>query len=200
MKKESVEIEVKFPVEDLPSLRRNIKETGAISKGRHFEVNVRFDDAGGRLQRANSLLRLRRDRQNLLTFKSASKEKDRQFKVHKELEVQVSDFDTMEQILGSLGFARRQVYEKWRETFALDETAICLDQMPFGDYLEIEGPREAIRRVASRLGFDWNRRILRNYLEMFSMLRSHLKLPFSDITFENFENVTLHLDHQTFFA
>ncbi len=196
---EALEIEVKFSVADYRSLRKKITYLGATSSGRHFETNVRFDDSSARLQRGNCLLRLRQDALTTLTCKSQPEDRDRQFKIHKELEVQVSDFDTTEQILGFLGFERRQVYEKWRETFLLAETHLCLDQMPFGDYLEIEGPKAAIRRVASRLELPWSRRILKTYLEMFSILQSRLQLPFSDITFQNFETVQLDFDGNILF-
>jgi adenylate cyclase class 2 len=198
-KMEPLEIEVKFPVAELASIRKKITETGAISEGRRFEVNVRFDDADQRLRRAECLLRLRKDARTTLTFKSSPDGTDRQFKIHRELEVQVSDFDIMEQILGSLGFERRQVYEKWRETFRLGETLLCLDEMPFGNYLEIEGPKEAIRRTASHLGLDWDQRILKNYLEMFSILQARLQLSFADITFDNFESVTVAGDSDKLF-
>ena len=194
-----LEIEVKFSVADVPSLRKQILDLGAISSGRHFEVNVRFDDAARQLRRNGSLLRLRQEDHTTLTFKSTPDRKDRQFKVHKELEVQVSDFNTMEQILHSLGFQRRQVYEKWRETFRLQKTLLCLDQMPFGDYLEIEGSRTAIRDVASRLALPWRRRILRNYLDMFFILKDRLQLPFSDVTFENFADVRLDINSDELF-
>ncbi len=196
---EPIEIEVKFAVADIVSMRQQILDTGAVSRGRHFEINVRFDDAAGHLGRQQCLLRLRRDDKTTLTFKSQPADRDRQFKIHRELEVQVSDFDTMEQILASLGLERRQVYEKWRETFRLGQTDLCLDQMPFGDFLEIEGSKAAIRQAASRLELDWSRRILKNYLEMFSILQTHLKLPFTDITFENFTNVPLHIDWRNLF-
>lgn len=196
---EALEIEVKFSVADYLSLRKKISDLGAVSSGRHFETNVRLDDASARLHRGNCLLRLRQDARTTLTCKSQPEDRDRQFKIHRELEVQVSDFDITEQILGILGFERRQVYEKWRETFSLDETHLCLDQMPFGDYLEIEGPKAAIRRMATRLGLPWSRRILKTYLEMFSILQSRLQLPFSDITFQNFETVQLDFDGNNFF-
>ena len=191
---EPLEIEIKFPVPDILSLRKKIEDVGAVSKGRYFEVNARFDDATESLKRNACLLRLRKDTRTILTFKSKPVDRDPQFKVHRELEVQVSDFDTMEQILNSLGYQRRQIYEKWRETFQFGSTHLCLDQMPFGDYLEIEGSRTAIRNAASRLELDWNRRIRSTYLELFSILRDRLQLGFSDITFENFKDVALNDD------
>ena len=82
----------------------------------------------------------------------------------------------------------------------MGETVLCLDQMPFGDYLEIEGPKAAIRDVASRLGLPWRQRILKNYLEMFSILQERLQLPFSDITFANFADVRLDIDSDKLFT
>ena len=186
---EPLEIEVKFPVADVFRLREKISGLGAVSRGRHFEINVRFDDGADSLRRRGCLLRLRRDRQATLTFKSRADAADSQFKIHKELEVQVSDFDLMERILCAAGFERRQVYEKWRETFSWNQTLLCLDEMPFGPYLEIEGPKAAIRRAASELQLNWNQRIRMTYLEMFSIIRERMQLPFMDITFDNFKNV-----------
>lgn len=197
---DSLEIEVKFALAQLPNLREKIIGLGATGKGRHFETNVRFDDAADNLHRKQCLLRLRQDAGTILTFKSRSDDSDPQFKIHKELEVRVSDFDVMEQILTSLGFERRQVYEKWRESFLLDQTHLCIDQMPFGDYLEIEGPKTAIRQVASRLGLNWKRRIRLTYLDMFTIIRNRLKLPFADITFQNFANVSLPIDSERLFT
>lgn len=194
-----LEIEVKFAVVQLPILREKIIGLGAISKGRHFETNVRFDDAAGNLHRKQCLLRLRKDAGTTLTFKSRPDGMDPQFKIHRELEVRVSDFDGMEQILLSLGFERRQVYEKWRESFSLDQTHLCIDQMPFGDYLEIEGTKTAIRRVASQLGLNWSRRICLTYLDMFAIICNRLQLTFSDITFENFADVSLPIDSERLF-
>jgi adenylate cyclase, class 2 len=60
--------------------------------------------------------------------------------------------------------------------------------MPYGTFLEIEGPREKIRPAADRLGLVWEKRILKNYLAMFEALRVQENLPFHDVTFSNFEN------------
>ncbi|RLC04779.1 MAG: adenylate cyclase, partial [Deltaproteobacteria bacterium] len=56
-----LEIEVKFYLPDIPSVRERILELGAECKGRVFETNIRFEDASKSLMRKNSLLRLRKD-------------------------------------------------------------------------------------------------------------------------------------------
>ena len=135
------------------------------------------------------LLRLRRDKTTTLTIKSPLAECDNEFKKMRELEVEVSDFDTMNHILQTLGFHCDQIYEKWRETLVLNETLFCLDSMPFGNFLEIEGQEEDIKNYASRLGLQWSRRILLNYLEIFDILKNSRKLGFEDVTFDNFKNI-----------
>ena len=191
IKAEPLEIEVKFLLPDVENLRQRIASTGAIEQGRVFETNFRFDDANGSLAGNLSLLRLRKADGTTLTFKSKPPETDNQFKIHTEYEVTVSDFDMMRRILERLGVRRRQVYEKWRETFILNATHLCVDAMPFGDFLEIEGTKTAIIAVASRLGLVWERRILLNYLEIFSIVKQHFGLPFDDVTFDNFASLQL---------
>ena len=188
---EPLEIEVKFLLPDVENLRQRIAGTGAIDRGRVFETNFRFDDSNGSLTGNSSLLRLRKADRTTLTFKARPPETDNQFKIHTEYEVTVSDFGMMRRILERLGFRRRQVYEKWRETFVLNATHLCLDAMPFGDFLEIEGTKTAIIAVASRLGLVWERRILLNYLEIFSIIKQHFDIPFDDVTFDNFASLQL---------
>ncbi len=185
-----LEIEVKFYLPDAPAMRRRIIEFGARSRGRHFEHNIRYEDRSCSLIKKRSLLRLRRSIQTTLTYKYPPADKDSQFKVLNELEVAVDDFATMNRILESLGLHAEQVYEKWRETLVLDATHFCMDSMPFADFLEIEGPAAKIRHYASCLGLDWNSRIVLNYLEIFEVLKKKWGLEFTDVTFENFKDVS----------
>ncbi len=184
-----VEIEVKFRVENPVSLRGEVAALGALSHGRGFEINYRYDDPEGSLAKRRMLLRLRRDRSIRLTVKTPSAADDPQFKVLQELEVEVSDFETMDRLLNQLGFQRVQVYEKWRETFSLGDTLLCVDELPYGHFLEIEGSKPSIRQVAERLGLPWHGRILANYLEIFDAVRSALGLVATDLTFKAFDDV-----------
>ena len=190
---ENLEIEVKFYLSDMDPIRDRIIELGAVSRGRVFETNIRFDDADNHLIEKKSLLRLRQDKKTILTFKSEPPFKDDQFKILRELEVEVSDFATMKHILESLGFREEQVYEKWRETFILNSTNLCLDTMPYGDFLEIEGQKDDIKKLASQIGLKWKKRILLNYLAIFDVIRQKSNLPFYDVTFSNFINIRFDL-------
>lgn len=186
---EHIETEVKFFITDLAMLREKLISLGALSGGNIFETNIRFEDKDKNFIKNKSLLRLRKDSKTTLTFKSPAPDADSRFKMLRELEVEVSDFSTAIRILESLGFIQEQIYEKWREKLVLGNTYFCIDKMPYGDFLEIEGNKGEIIEYASLLGLDWEERILFNYLELFDILKKSLDISFSDVTFENFKNV-----------
>lgn len=186
---EHIETEVKFFITDPAMLREKIISLGALSCGNIFETNIRFEDKDRNLFKNKSLLRLRKDSKTTLTFKSPSHDRDSRFKMLRELEVEVSNFSTAVRMLESLGFIQEQIYEKWRETLVLGNTYFCIDKMPYGDFLEIEGNKGEITEYASLLCLEWEERILLNYLELFDILKKSLDLSFSDVTFENFKNV-----------
>ncbi len=182
-----LEIEVKFFLKDLKTAREKILALGARSQGRVFEKNIRFEDRDKSLVAKKSLLRLRRDNRARLTFKSEPKTKDSDFKIYEELEVEVDDFNTMERILNALGFFNEQVYEKFRETLTIGSSHLCLDEMPFGNFLEIEGEKTDILQMVEALNLNWSQRILENYLGIFEVLKKRENLAFNDPTFENFK-------------
>ena len=186
---QNLEIEVKFYLEDIEGMQSKILKLGAKSKGRLFETNILYEDKNNSLIKKKSLLRLRQDEKTIFTLKSRPPVESKDYKIVNELEVEISDFATMDQILQNLGFHPEQKYEKWRETIVLDQTVFCLDRMPYGDFLEIEGQEKDIRYYASRFGLNWQKRILFNYLQIFEIIRKDQNLEFKDLTFNNFETV-----------
>ena len=191
---EPLEVEVKFFLSEVEPIRNTILGLGAKAFPRGFETNIRFEDANESFVRRKMLLRLRTDTKTTLTLKSPPPESDPNFKVNMELEVEVSDFNTMEAILQGMGFHRTQCYEKWRQTLVLGNTIFCIDTLPFGNFLEIEGAKAVIPDLSGRIGLQWSRRILFNYLEIFEFLKREHDLPFTDVTFENFENCPVDLE------
>jgi adenylate cyclase class 2 len=198
MENPMLEIEVKFHLPSPETVRREIQALGVKSRGRVFEINYLHDDAAGTLQKRSQLLRLRQDREVRLTFKSkpSGEESDPRFKVLREIEVVVGDLTAAAAILDALGYRRCRVYEKWRETWRIDSVVLCLDALPFGDFLEIEGPSEEILAVAAKLGIDWHRRIVLNYLEIFERIRERFNLQFNDVTFDAFFTVRPFIDRR----
>jgi len=171
MHKDSIETEVKFRAADLAALRADLIAQGAvITQSRHLERNTLFDDADRSLARRGMLLRLRDALDTQLTLKAPAPPdaQNSQHKARIEIETTVNDYDAAFAILTALGYAPWWRYEKYRESFRLDEVIIALDHTPIGDFVEIEGPPDAIRPVAERLGFDWTARNLQTYRELFN--------------------------------
>ncbi|MBU1052231.1 MAG: class IV adenylate cyclase [Proteobacteria bacterium] len=197
---EQLETEVKYYITDINALRDKLISLGACAGKNLFEINVRFDDKNKTLFKNKSLLRVRKDEKATLTFKSQPEIKDSRFKTLKEYEIEVSDFSTTCQIIELLGLAKQQIYEKWRETLTIGDTVFCIDKMPYGDFLEIEGSGEEIIRYTTLLGLDWKNRILFNYLEIFETIKNSLNLSFSDVTFENFKNINIDIDFSEYLS
>lgn len=170
MNERAIETEVKFRVVDVGVLRGDLIARGAIlAQSRHLERNTVFDDSNGSLRRRGMLLRLRDALDTHLTLKAPvpGDQHDGQHKVRVEHEIVVSDHDAAHAILAALGFTPWWRYEKYRESFRLDQAIVSLDHTPIGDFVEIEAPPQAIRPLAEQLGFDWSARNLQTYHELF---------------------------------
>jgi adenylate cyclase, class 2 len=194
-KTEHLEIEVKFLLSDRNGFRKVLLQAGAKEVSpRTYEKNIRFDTPWQGLLLQGKLLRLRHDVLSRLTFKGESpKDIESEARVREELEVTVDEFETMTLILERVGFEQTQIYEKYRETFRLHEVEIVIDEMPFGDFAELEGNDSDLKRAASKLGLDWKQRILANYLALMAKIKRSYNLPFNDVTFENFDGVDIAL-------
>lgn len=184
-----LEVEVKFLVADLAVIRDRVIEAGGmLQQERVWEQNVRYDTADDDLLGRGELLRLRKDKHAIITFKGLSLEAaGSEAKVREELEITVDDFETAAAIIRRLGFSARQTYEKYRETFTFGEVEVVLDELPFGDFVELEGAEPALKRASAALGLDWQKRLTFNYLALLEMAKAHYQLPFNDLTFANFQ-------------
>jgi adenylate cyclase class 2 len=190
MNSKNLEVEVKFLIDDLAAFRQRLLAADAIPlKPRIYERNVRFDTADEALRQRDELLRLRQDSAVRLTFKGPSLyATTSEAKVREEIEVEVSDLAQTALIFERLGFQPIQVYEKYRETFYWQNVEIVLDEMPFGNFVELEGDENSIKDAAAALNLGWSQRIVDNYLTMMERLIHHYHLPFEDITFDNFQD------------
>jgi adenylate cyclase, class 2 len=146
-----IEIEKKYRLskKQRDEVLRRLPRIGAKRKREEFEVNTLY--AGETLDVSHSVLRLRRigDR-GILTYKERLPTRS-SIKHQREDETRVDDPDAMEMILDALGFSPALVYEKRRETWRLGKIEIVVDELPFGLFMEIEGPEQGIRDVESKL-------------------------------------------------
>ncbi len=184
------EIEAKFFVSELGPIRQRIRDLGVRQLNeRHLERNWRFDQPGRELTATGTVLRLRSipgggtQMPPTLTFKRRGKRPE----LREEIEFEIKDPSAAVDFLEALGYEVVTMYEKYRQTFALDACELMLDELPFGHFIEIEGPSlDAIRGAAEELGLRWDRRVDASYLELYERLKSAMDLPFDEVTFDNF--------------
>jgi adenylate cyclase class 2 len=184
------EIEVKFCVRDLLTIERRLQRLGAqVTAPRVREVNLRFDTADGLLTREHKVLRLRQDAGAVMTFKGPQ-QAGADVSVRQEIEFSVSDYEAARRLLEALGYQVSIVYEKYRTTYTLEDLTIVLDEMPFGNFIEIEGPESAsIQRAAALLSLDWQARTAISYLALFQHLKTARGLEAQHLTFDALSGV-----------
>jgi len=186
-----VETEIKLYVPDLAPLPDRIEAAGgALVSPRVLEYNIRYDSASHGLTERGIVLRLRRDARVRLTYKEAPQAASDVIS-RLEAEVTLDDFETMDFILRRLGVVPFTVYEKYRTTYRLGAVEIVLDEMPYGSFVEIEGPAPAIRAALDTLDLGRHIAVKTSYLGLFAQMRTALGLGFTDLTFANFEGVTI---------
>ena len=73
-----------------------------------------------------------------------------------------------------------------------DSVSLYLKEISRTPLLTAEEEKTLLNIVSVfRLGLQWDKRILLNYLEIFDILKKKLNLDFSDVTFDNFKNTRL---------
>lgn len=184
------EIEVKFIVGDLAKIEARLKELGGkLVQARTHEINLRFDNQDGDLRRTYQVLRLRQDTAARMTYKGPGVIQDG-VRSRQELEFVVSDFSAARRFLEALGYAVAMIYEKYRAVYDLDGLHVALDELPYGKFVEIEGPDIPTLQAFNRhLGLDWNAAVTDSYTTLFDGLKQNLSLNFRDLIFENFQAV-----------
>jgi adenylate cyclase class 2 len=190
------ETEAKFYVLDLERVRKSLASfDGHLIQPRVLEMNLRFDLPDASLRTQGRVLRLRRDTEARLTYKGGGKNTQRVLS-REEIEFVVGDFEKAKKFLEALGYQQIFYYEKYRTTYELDETLIMLDELPYGNFVEIEGEaEETIRALSERLDLNWEATIERSYSALFEHVQKSLILSFRDLSFDNFGGLEVDATH-----
>lgn len=190
------ETEAKFYVRDLDHIKSRLVELDAhLTAERVLETNIRFDLPGTPLRAEGRVLRLRRDTQARLTYKSAS-DSAQGVLSREEIEFVVEDFEKAKRFLEALGYQKLVYYEKYRTTYELDGMLIMLDELPYGNFVEIEGETiESIQSAADKLNLDWGTAIATSYTALFERARNNLNKSIQDLSFAEFAGIRVDAAH-----
>lgn len=189
---EYLEQEVKFYIEDLDRLIGRAQATGAdLVRPRILERNLRLDTPEGEFLRDSRVLRIRQDDRVRVTYKdNAHSEKGTV--VRTEIEFTTDNLEVTRKFFEVLGYQVTVIYEKYRQVYQVGDVEVMIDELPFGNFVEIEAPNAVlIEGVAQMLGLDWSKSISTSYLGLFAIARAHRAFSFRDLTFHNFEGVPI---------
>ena len=152
----ALETEIKLIGVDHAALLEALRKARARRLWRAFEQNLVFDDPARSLAARSVLLRLRDGAGGArLTLKRPVPEAEgSEFKVYDEIESGVSDFESVRALLEALGYPVAFAYEKVREKWRMGDVFICLDRLPFGEFVELEGPQDDVLACLARLGCE----------------------------------------------
>ena len=179
------EIEVKLYVRDLKKIELRLHDLKAqLIQPRIREINFRYDLPDGSLRAKGQVLRLRHDTNAILTYKGPSDIIDGVFS-RTELETTIGDLETAQHILKALGYVQILIYEKYRAIYELNDCHIMLDELPYGDFVEIESfDASTIRKMTLIMGLNFEAAVGAGYSRIFENYNSKYGFPPSDLTFD----------------
>lgn len=169
-----LEIEIKVRVPDLGDIRNRIIACGGVLTEELTEHDSYYNAPHRDFGVTDEALRLRiAGARSIVTYKGP-KNTILGSKVREERNMEISDPETFDQIITSLGFTHVAIVQKKREYYQYQDYTISLDQVEgLGDFLEIElitdsdakKAAERIDETANMIGVT-GERITSSYLEL----------------------------------
>jgi predicted adenylyl cyclase CyaB len=180
------EVELKFKIKKsgVNYLRSQLQKL-ALFQSSTFEIMVMFDNKEMALNKLDARLRLKLSRNLIDNSQSAELSYKRlrtrgEVKVEEEIETRVESYNETYSLLKKIGFYPVSSYERFRETYRYGDLTLTLDIFPLGIYLEIEGERKKITKIAQKLGFNLKNNLTESCDTLDDMERKKRKMPSVD--------------------
>ncbi|PZM82982.1 hypothetical protein DLH72_04100 [Candidatus Gracilibacteria bacterium] len=149
------EFEIKFYPVDKKELRKQIENIGGVCV---LQETLMRRTIFYHPTNKDAYLRVRDEGSKITcTYKEISSE-NLDINSVKEIELEISDYSSMIQILKNMGIKQKSVQETKREIWKInEEIEIMIDLWPGLDYfVEIEGnSEEIVKKYSEKLGFSW---------------------------------------------
>ncbi len=185
----SIEIELKFELnsEKIEKIKndKNISVLKDI-----YQKTVMFDNADNLMEYTDGRIRLRQHGDKItLSYKrplpSVGNEKK-----EVELETTVGDTKVITHILRMMGYLPTTSYEKYitHLKFKNSDAELEIQKYPFATFLEIEGGKEEIEKIADEIGLDTKRALNKPVDTLFCEWREKKGLPIKPhMRFEDYD-------------
>jgi len=184
---QAAEIELKFPVADVRSLRAAAFALGfELVTERTFESNTLYDTDDRQLRGRKQILRVRQygDRWTVTHKRQAADADDLRYKTRIETESRVEDGEALAEIFTQLGYAPVFRYEKFRTEWAAGDGHLVVDETPIGIWAELEGAPEWIDAMLEGLGVAAESCSTDSYGKLFLRWKDETGSPAENLTFE----------------
>lgn len=161
------EVEIKFYVNDIEQLGRQLLEAGfALKTPRTHEMNILYDTPGQALRKRGEIVRIRKYG-DVWTVTHKGKGSAGKHKSRVETETVVEDGEKLGRIFESAGLQPSFRYEKFRSEWSDGRGHVVIDETPIGNVSEIEGTAEWIDATARKLGIQEKDYVTSSYGTLF---------------------------------
>jgi len=189
--KTDTEVEYKFKVKDKKALVALLDKKARKKKKKEYQKMVIFDNPQGLMQKNDGRVRistLGMTGNRILTYKKPIKSENR---AKREIEYEIKFTNRsgqIEKILEAMELATTTSYERYRTEWQIKNVHITLDEYPYSDFVEIEGPKRKIEEIARKLGFDPKEGLTKPVDTLFQEWRKERDLPSkTHMRFEDFD-------------
>lgn len=184
MDKNQIETELKFQTTDPKKVLSVLLASGAKIISKNKQKTVLFDTTNHDLENKGVFVRVRAEgEENTITLKEKIGN-DETVRQRKETEFKIEDLDKMSYIIEKLGFDYVVIMEKYRIELSYKNSHVCIDEMPFGFYVEIEGEEAEINLIAQELRFKPEEKIIVTYWDLFEDWKKDKGITDQNIVFE----------------
>ena len=143
----------------------NCNKSFTLVMPRTQESTIMYDNKEEFMLKSDGRLRVRTGHKNSLSYKKPITRKG--IKEEIEFETEVEDVKQTELILKEVGYFPVSGYARYRTIWKKNNIKIFLDEFSFGDFVEVEGGKVEIKKIAGSLGFDIKNNITKSYDGMY---------------------------------
>lgn len=158
------EIEVKFKINEKDKMKEKLLSLGVSLCEPYKQTTYGFFSINS--IEKGIFPRIRDEKDDIVLTVKVKPKKETNYFERMEYSMKISSVKEGEEILKVLGFDDVRVFEKVRQEGELLNTKVTLDELYFGNFIEIEGEKEDIENVIIKLGLEDRERITKAYLAL----------------------------------
>lgn len=178
--------QIKYELQDFNKFLKELRAKSAIFIGGNFELTVRYDYEDLSLSNNGIFIRTKTGFENVLTIKEKIDLSQSDYFQRKKREIEIESPEELKYIFEKIGLTNQLVMEKYRQLWKIDDIYICIDELPFGIYMEIKGGSKQINKILKKFGLKKSQVINETYWDIFKKKIDNEEVEYSkDIKFDS---------------